>query len=401
MLETVRAWIRPGDSRQLADRVGTLLSEIGVQLNGDRPQDIQVHDPRFYRRVLAEGSVGLGESYMDGWWDCRNLDQLIHDLLSSDMDRRVRSHFDAWDYLKARLVNLQKGRRSFRVGEHHYDLGNDFYRRMLDHRMVYSCGYWDTDQPAEVEASGEGLNRAQERKLDLVARKLYLEPGMKVLDIGCGWGGTAAYLAEQYDVEVTGITISRAQAEWAEAHCQGLPVMIRLEDYRDTARHLAGQFDRIVSIGMFEHVGFKNYAVYMDAARRLMTPNGLFLLHTIAGNRRQVRTDPWIARYIFPNSMAPYIGNLGDAMAGRFVAEDWQNIGTHYDPTLRSWHQNVQAHAATLAEADSHFDERFFRMWRYYLLSCAGAFRARRNQVWQIVLSPNGYSGAYRRPDDP
>lgn len=381
---------------QLESRVRRLLDSTGIRVNGDGPVDIQVHDPRFYARVLSRGSLGLGESYMDGWWDCDQLDAFIAAVLRAGLADRMRNHVDAWDYLCARLINAQRGRRSFRVAERHYDLGNDFYRDMLDPGMNYSCGYWGTGDPAEKEPTPGGLEAAQTRKLEMVARKLKLKPGMRVLDIGCGWGGAARYLAEHYGVEVVGVTISREQVRFAEQACEGLPVTIRLQDYRQ----LTGRFDRVFSIGMFEHVGYRNYRTFMETVRSLLDPEGLFLLHTIASNTRVVRTDPWIARYIFPNSMAPYPGNIGRAAAGRFVLEDWQNIGPHYDPTLRAWHRNVSAvREAWLA--DARLDERFFRMWRYYLLCCAAIFRVRRNQVWQVVMSPGGWPGGYQRPAPP
>lgn len=373
-----------------------LLEAAGIQVNGNRPFDIQVHDPRFYARVLSRGSLGLGESYMDGWWDCDRLDDFIAAVINAGLQQRIRSHIDVMDFLRAALINAQRGRRAFRVAERHYDLGNDFYRQMLDSRMIYSCGWWGEGDPATAEVGPEGLAQAQARKLEMVARKLRLQPGMRVLDIGCGWGGAARYLAEHHGVSVVGVTISREQVRFAREHCEGLPVDIRLQDYRD----LDGQFDRVFSIGMFEHVGYRNYDRFMRKVRSLLVPDGLFLLHTIASNQRVLRTDPWIARYVFPNSMAPYPGNLGRSAALRFVMEDWHNIGPHYDPTLRSWHHNVTAHRDGWLRS-GELDERFFRMWRYYLLSCAAIFRVRRNQVWQIVMSPSGWPGGYERPSLP
>ena len=369
-------------SERFRRRVMVLLELAGLELNGSRPQDPQVHDPRFYRRVLASGSVGLGESYMDGWWDCQALDEFFTAILQARLDRQVRGPAMLIDYLQARLFNLQLGRRAFTVGSHHYDIGNELYECMLDRRMIYSCAYWP---------GAEDLDTAQQQKLDMVARKLYLEPGMRVLDIGCGWGGAARYLAEEYDVEVVGLTVSREQADLARERSRGLPVEIRLQDYREVDE----VFDRVYSIGMFEHVGHRNHAAYMQTARRVLAPDGLSLLHTIGAHQTQYQTDPWVARYIFPNSMAPSVAQIGRAAEAHFHFEDWHNIGVNYDQTLMAWHHNVEAHREQLARI---YDERFFRMWRYYLLSCAAAFRVQHNPVWQIVMSPEGVPGGYQRP---
>jgi len=285
-----------------------------------------------------------------------------------------------FDALLARLRNPQSRRRAFIVGEKHYDVGDDLFERMLDPRMIYSCGYWP--HAADLAA-------AQEHKLDLVCRKLGLERGMRVLDIGCGWGGAAQFAAERYGVEVTGITVSKHQAAAAAGRCKGLPVEIRLEDYR----RLQGRFDRIWSLGMFEHVGVRNYRTYLRTVRRLLAPDGLFLLHTIGSNVSVRTTDPWIEKYIFPNSMLPSIAQIARAAESLWVVEDWHGFGPFYDRTLLAWYRNFEARWAEIAAT---YGERFRRMWRFWLLSSAASFRARRNQLWQIVLSPEGVAGGYR-----
>ncbi len=369
-------------SRRVRERVEKLLGQAGIRVGGERPWDLRVHREAFFPRVLAEGSLGLGESYMDGWWDCDRLDLFFHRLLEARVDQQVRPLGRLLASLYGRVVNLQTRERARRVGEQHYDVGNDLYRRMLGRWLVYSCGYW---------RAADDLDGAQEAKLDLACRKLGLEPGMRVLDIGCGWGETARFMAERFGVEVTGVTISREQQRFARSLCEGLPVDIRLQDYRD----VEGRFDRVISIGMFEHVGRKNYRLFMDTARRLLADDGLMLLHTIGGERSAHRTDPWIERYIFPNSMLPSARLLGEAIEGRFVIEDWHNFGADYDRTLMAWWENFERHWPELRE---HYGERFRRMWRYYLASCAASFRARRNQLWQLVLSPGGVAGGYRAP---
>ena len=362
------------------DTVLRLLESAGVAVGGASPWDIQVHDEALYPRVLAQGSLGLGEAYMDGWWDCARLDEFFYRVLHAGLDARVISWKRIFPYLGAWLVNLQTPSRAFHIGRHHYDLGNDLFRLMLGERMIYSGAFWK---------DAETLDQAQESKLDLVCRKLGVSPGMRVLDIGCGWGGTAQLLAQCCQVEVVGITVSAEQVKQARELCRGLPVDVRLEDYRS----LHGTYDRIVSIGMFEHVGSKNYGTFMQTARRVLKEDGLMLLQTIGVQQASSGTDPWIARYIFPNSELPSARRICAAIEGRFVMEHWENLGVHYDKTLLEWHRNFRDNWDAIRAA---YDDRFYRMWEYYLLSCAGAFRARTIQLWQLVLSPRGVPGGYR-----
>ncbi len=367
-------------SGRLRERARELLARAGVQLNGDRPCDIRVHDERVYARVFAHGSLGFGEAYMDGWWGCDDLSDLASRLVRARLDHAIRPWSDLPRVAAARLMNLQTPRRSYRVGEQHYDIGNDLYDRMLGRHPIYSCGYW---------READNLDDAQIAKVDLIARKLGLEPGMRVLDIGCGWGAAAHYLARTYGVEVVGVTISREQVEYGQRLCADLPVDIRMQDYRA----LDETFDRILSVGMFEHVGYKNYPGFMQVAARCLREDGLFLLHTIGNNHSTATTDPWIAKYIFPNSMVPSANQITHAAEGNFIIEDWHNFGTDYDRTLLAWFANFDAHWPELAE---RYGERFYRMWKYYLLTCAGSFRARENHLWQLVLSPRGVLGGYR-----
>jgi cyclopropane-fatty-acyl-phospholipid synthase len=358
-----------------------LLSTADVRIDGSRPWDIQVSNGRFFDRVLAGGSLALGESYMDGWWACKALDQFFDRVLSAGLDQRARRSLGVWWFgLKSRVVNPQRVSRAFEIGKRHYDAGNELFRMMLDSRMNYSCAFWEKAMTLEA---------AQEAKLDLICRKLQMEPGLRLLDIGCGWGGLARYAAEKHGTCVRGITVSRQQADFARGYCEGLPVEIVLQDYR----RLQETFDRIVSVGMFEHVGVKNYRTYMQVVHSSLTPGGLFLLHTIAGNTSVHATDPWISRYIFPDSMLPSARQIATAAEGLFVLEDWQSLGPHYDRTLMAWHANFVNGWDRFRAA---YGERFFRMWTYYLLASAGSFRARSNQVWQIVFSKGGLRGGYR-----
>lgn len=361
-------------------KVESLLSFADIRINGNRPWDLKVHNNRFYTRLLTSGSLGLGESYMDKWWDCEDLDELFYKVFRTGISEHVNPVQDIFYLVHSRCINLQSSARAFQVGRRHYDIGNDLYEKMLDKRMIYSCGYWK---------EALSLDEAQEAKLDLVCRKLDIQKGMRVLDIGCGWGGTAKYIAEKYDVDVVGVTVSREQALYAREKCNGLPVDIRLQDYRC----LDESFDRILSIGMFEHVGYKNYSRFMKCVRKNLKDDGLFLLHTIGGSRSVTKTDPWIDRYIFPNSMLPSQKQIRKAADGLFILEDWHNFGVDYDRTLMAWYKNFSDNLSDLKEK---YGERFCRMWRYYLLICAGSFRARKNHVWQIIFSPKGVPGGYR-----
>jgi cyclopropane-fatty-acyl-phospholipid synthase len=369
------------DNLQARDKVESLLERAGIVLNGNQPWDMQVLDPRAYSRILSQGSLGLGEAYMDGWWECEQLDEFIHRALRANLEAQIRVGWhEAWQLLRGLLANLQSQARAFMVGEQHYDLGNQLYQCMLDSRMTYTCGYW---------RNAADLEQAQANKLDLVCRKIGLQPGDRVLDIGCGWGSFAEFAARNYGAEVVGITISREQAELARVRCSGLPVEIRLQDYRD----LQETFDHIVSLGMFEHVGWKNYRTYMQVVQRCLRAKGLFLLHSIGANQSGLHSDAWIDRHIFPNGGLPSIAQIGKAIEPDWVMEDWHNFGADYDLTLMAWYANFERHWGELA---ARYDRRFYRMWRYYLLTCAGAFRARNIQLWQIVLSKGGVADGYR-----
>ncbi len=365
----------------LQDYLRELLAQADIQIGGDRPWDIQLNGPGVAERIFSEGSLGLGESYMEGDWEVQALDEFINRILRAHLQQQVRPARVIFHYLKSRLLNRQTMARAREVGEQHYDLGNEFYSAMLDSRMTYTCGYWKDAQT---------LEQAQEAKLDLTCRKLRLEPGMRLLDIGCGWGSLMAYAAEHYGVECVGVTISREQAEHARQAYPDLPLEFRLQDYRE----LDEQFDRIVSVGMFEHVGHKNYRTYMETAHRCLKQEGLFLLHTIGKNERSAGTDPWMDRYIFPNGELPSVGQIGDAVDNLFVVEDLHNFGADYDRTLMAWYENFEQ---SWPRFSAELGDRFYRMWRFYLLSCAGAFRARELQLWQWVFSRGAIEGVYPR----
>lgn len=377
---------RPANASSLQDPpavIRDLVAEAGISINGDAPWDIRVHDERLYQLILTRGSLGLGEAYMEGMWECERLDQLFHRLLSSNAEEKI----DNWsrlrllgEILRHSLFNLQSNQRAFQVGEKHYDIGNDVFEAMLDPTMSYSCAYWH---------NAAGLRDAQQKKLHMICRKLELQPGERLLEIGCGWGGLARFAAEHYGVEVVGITVSKEQQKLAQERCAGLPVSIELMDYRD----LRVKFDKVVSVGMFEHVGPKNYDIYFDTVHRTLKDDGLFLLHTIGNSVTSLKTDAWIDKYIFPNGKLPSASEISSAVESRFLIEDWHNFGQDYDHTLMAWWKNFDTAWPFL---ETKYGKRFYRMWKYYLMSCAGFFRSRQGQLWQLVLSKPERGSVYR-----
>jgi cyclopropane-fatty-acyl-phospholipid synthase len=359
--------------------VRDLLESADVRVGGSRSHDIHVHDAAFYPRVLRDGRLGLGESYVEGQWDTPALDELTARLVGAGVKRPPAGWRQAAHVAMARVWNLQSTVRARRSVERHYDIGNDLYQAMLGETLAYSCAYW--------KWAGD-LDEAQRAKLDLVCRKLGLRPGMTVLELGCGWGTFARHAAALYGARVSGYTASREQVALGTELCRGLPVDLHLADYR-TAQ---GTYDAVVSIGLMEHVGPKNHRLYMETVDRCLKPGGVALIHTIGSNRSQVLIDAWFHRHVFPNAAIPSLAQVASAMEGVFVAEDVHNIGPHYDRTLTAWAANFERAWPRLR---SRYGDRFRRMWRYYLLSSAGAFRARFMQLYQIVMTRPGT----RQPD--
>ena len=352
-----------------------LLDTAEIKINGSQPWDMQVHDNRLYERILRDSSLGLGEAYMAGWWDCESIDGFICRVLKAHLDEKVQNNLRmAFQVVRAKLFNRQSSTRAYEVGEKHYDLGNDLYKAMLDKRLNYTCAYWK---------NASNLDEAQEAKLELVCRKIGIHPGMRILELGCGWGSFAKYAAEKYGASILGVTVSKEQVALGMELCKGLPVELRLQDYRE----VAGTFDAVISIGVMEHVGYKNYGEYMQVVDRCLKKDGIAFVHTIGGNQSSTTGEPWTDKYIFPNGLLPSMAQLSKAMEEKFVMEDWQNIGPNYDPTLMAWHANFEK---AWPDLKKNYDDRFYRMWRYYLLSSAGAFRARNQQLWQMVFTRTG-----------
>lgn len=366
----------------LETKVRSFLERADIGIDGARPWDLHIHDPRTYARVAREGTLGLGESYLDGWWDCASVDGLFHRLASVPKER-TRSSLP--HRLASRFLYLQTRARARQVIDAHYDLPPVLFERMLDPAMQYSCAWWD---------GADSLEQAQVSKMDRLADKLELGDGTRVLEVGGGWGGLADHLARRRGATVTSLNISEEQMAVARRRCADLPVDIVKQDYRDTR----GTFDRIVSVEMFEAVGLKNFRTYMQVLHDALEDDGLFVLQTIAENRPRPYADRWITKYIFPNGQLPSPSRLAEAVEGFFVIEDWEAFGLHYDPTLMAWNDRFEAAWPDLRAQVPTFDDRFRRMWRYYLLSCAGSFRTRNLQLWQVVLSKRRGARPFRPP---
>jgi len=358
-----------------------LATQAGLTINNSSNSDLEVYDENFYSRVLKEGSLGLGESYMDGLWDASHLDEAIYKILVAKLDKNIKLNLSLmFDLLLAKLTNKQTKNKAQEVAQKHYDLGNDLFAATLDPMMVYTGAYWKT---------ADTLEQAQIDKLDLVCKKLDLKPGMRILDIGCGWGSFIKFACERYGVSAVGITISKEQAKLARELCAGYPIEIKVQDYRE----IEGVYDSIVSLGMFEHVGYKNHRLYMKVAREHLKDEGLFLLHTIGRNFSGIAIDPWMNKYIFPNAVLPSPSQITKATEGLLVMEDWHNFGADYDKTLMAWLENFTNNWHKIRDK---YDERFFKMWKYYLCCCAASFRVRDMHLWQIVFSKNGVPGGYK-----
>lgn len=384
MLEKELYSKKVGRSQRL---IQDILNTAGIEINGKNPWDLQVYDQRFYNRLLNNPSLSAGESYMDGWWGCERLDEFFCRIMIAQSQSKFTDWRVIFRNLKNYIFNLQTIQRSVTVAQKHYDLDNQLYSKMLGPSMAYTCAYWK---------DASNLDEAQNRKYDLVCHKLSIKPGDTILELGCGWGGFAKFAATKYACQITSVNISEQQVSFAKKMCAGLPVTIQQADYRNIGLYNPYniQFDKIVSIGMCEHIGSKNYTGFMRIANQQLKKDGLFLLHTIGNNKTWASLDPWINKYIFPNGSIPSIKQLGMAMEDFFVMEDWHNFGCDYDKTLMAWHENFNE---SWPELSNTYDKRFYRMWVYYLLSCAGTFRARDLQLWQIVLSKGRGQKGYLR----
>ena len=367
----------------------TLFAKADIKINGNRDWDIQVHDERFYSRLLFHGSIALGEAYVDGWWDCKDVEQFIYRVLHY---RLVNSktyelqHFGA-SFLKntrfiwKKLINPQSIRRAAKDVRYHYNLGNDLFAATLDETMTYTCGYFkDTND----------LKQAQIDKMKLVCQKLNLQKGMRVLDIGCGWGSLAKYMADNYEVTVVGLTLSEEQKTFADNQCTNSDVTIELCDYRNHN----GKYDRIVSIEMIEHVGAKNLKSFMQKADKNLNEDGLMLLQ-FDGKSESINWNySWIEKYVFPGTVTPSMQQIAKSSENLFFLVDWHDFTKDYHLTMNCWHENFLKNWDNIKD---NYDERFFRLWKFYLTCAPATALVNTQHLWQIVLQKNNSEKQYER----
>lgn len=361
--------------------VSDLFARAGVAFDGRNAWDIKVHNDRLFSRILSHGSLGLGEAYMDGDWDCVALDELFERVIRARLGEQLGLTLPvALMVASERLQNRQSVARAGKCADVYYNLPAEVFEATFDTRVAGSCGYWK---------AAATLDDAQDAKLDLICRKIGLRKGESVLDIGCGWGSFVGFAAERYGAVCHGVTVSKVQVEYIKSRYAGAPIYPMLDDYRN---YRGPKVDHVVSVEMFEQVGARNHRTYFERVRSYMKDDGLFLLHTNWENERYPVIEPWQDKYFFPNADLPTIGEIATAVEGLFVIEDVHNLGVDYDKTLMAWNAKFQSNRA---EIERKYGTRFCKMWEYFLLETAGAFRCRHIGVGQIVLSPKGVRGGY------
>jgi cyclopropane-fatty-acyl-phospholipid synthase len=344
---------------------------------------MRLTDKRLYRSLVFNPELAAGEAYMDGTMRFEDGSTLKDFLTLFSVNRLSLGSYPLQKALRAIKMRFRKRQQSNRKGEaqqnvaHHYDLGNEFYKLFLDDNMLYSCAYF--------RDPGETLEQAQRNKLRLLAAKLGLKDGMKVLDIGCGWGDLALYLAAIENVQVTGVTLSREQQALASQRAQsaGLAdrVKFELRDYRD----VDDKFDRIVSVGMFEHVGVHHYDEYFSRINALMPDDGVMMLHSIGHMSPPGMASPWLRKYIFPGAYSPAMSEVFDVVERNSLwVTDLEFLRVHYATTLSHWTRRFEANRD---EVIALYDERFARMWEFYLISAEMMFRTGSQLVFHMQLS--------------
>ncbi len=362
---------------RIATGAGALVEEMVHGAGIEVGTEMIVNDPSLWSEWASGSVLAIGETYMQGKWDAPRLDQVMAKLASMPAADK-RKIFSSWR-AKALLAlnaafNPQRRSRERKVIDEHYELGTDFFRSWLDENMQYTCGFWK---------DATTLDEAQLSKMRLIGEKLNLRPGMRVLDIGCGWGGLGRFLIREYGVDVTGVTISETQAQFCRDAAVAENMKESFEVVEKSYRDVSGKWDRITVVGMLEHVGPKNYSHFFDRCYRSLTDNGLMLLHVIGSNMSQeILRDEWTTKYIFANGTLPSIAQIAKTVEKKLVIEDLQNCGPDYDRTLMAWYDNFQK-----VKGDLDLHPTFIRMWEFFLLYSAAGFRERKTQLWQFVMS--------------
>ncbi len=380
----LRSFIRVGRLTVIDAEGQTHVFGSGASPAGATAPDVtmQLTDPKLYRTLFFNPELHAGEAYMDGRMSFPG--SSLRDFLTLfSLNRRSLKAFPMQKVFQRVSRGMKRFQQANPVGKaqanvaHHYDIGNAFYQLFLDAGLFYSCAYFREE--------GESLEAAQINKCRLIASKLQLKPGMTVLDIGSGWGGLALYLASVADVKVVGVTLSKEQHALAEARASaaGLSDRVRfqLTDYRDLDR----RFDRIVSVGMFEHVGVAHYGEFFAKINDLMTDDGVMLLHSIGKMSPPGTASPWLRKYIFPGAYSPALSEVFPAVeANSLWVTDVEFLRVHYATTLKHWHERFEANRAQVA---AMYDERFCRMWEFYLISAEMMFRTGAQEVFHMQLT--------------
>jgi cyclopropane-fatty-acyl-phospholipid synthase len=360
--------------------VKNLFKKANIELD----KDIIIHDKSTYRDIIIKGSLGLGESFMKKKWDSPQLDVFIAKILragsQSNLILGALIHFRNW--VKSSFLNLQNQKYAPDLAETHYNAGNYLFKSFLDSNMIYTCGYFKNTTD---------LKQAQLNKIKIVGSKLNLQPGESVLDIGCGWGGTARIISETFDVEVTGVTDSVEMVKYANKHNSSEKVQFINSDYRN----IKGKYNKIYNVGFLEAVGPKNYRAFMELVNNLLYDNGVFLTHTIGGMHSVNSGDPWLDKYIFPHGVLPSKDQIKKAISNLFDIRDFEAFGKYYATTLSKWSNNLNKNWHTIQDKFDNPEE-FRRMMDFYFQSCKAAFQSKIIDLWQYVFTKPGMVSDYK-----
>jgi cyclopropane-fatty-acyl-phospholipid synthase len=361
-----------------------LLAGADIEVGRSPSAEIIVHDDSFYRDVLTTGSLGLGDSYIDGKWDCEKIDELIYKILTLGIHQKLAPVYNIAGEIKRRALNLQSRERAKQVIEEHYDLPSEFYASFLDPYFQYTC--------ARFEGTAD-LDKAQEIKMGNICKKLGLKAGDKVMDIGGGWGGLAHFMASNCGVEPTVVTLSKTQAEHIK-RTRGDEIKVQLCDYRDIPDELNGRFDAVTAVGILEHIGHQNYADFMGAVDRVLKPSGKLLIHTLYTPQSRPVSNAWLHKHIFPNGELAPREMIEENLSSDFEPADgpngeksteepaFEDITPNYFPTLHTWKDRL---TESQKAGKINLSEREFRKWIYYFMSCAGAIKAGHMRVGQFL----------------